>query len=72
MVTVSVRIGQITRTLHPEYDHLVMLDEAESQLHQIIGAAFYISGHTLEYIGGWEWDILVDSRKVGHIKWQAK
>lgn len=72
MVTVSIRLGQITRTLHPEYDHLVLLDEAETQLHHIIATVFYIPGSTLEYIGGWEWDILVDSRKVGYVKWEAK
>lgn len=65
--TVYIRLGVDKYIDHFASEQLVTLDEVDSRLPDIIAKRVYIPFGKYDYMGGWRWAVMVDSRKIGEV-----
>ena len=70
--TFTIKHGRAHSHIHKQYDHSLLLDEAENEAFLVSRDYLGTANIALEYIGGWEWAIRVDDRTIAYVLWTLK
>lgn len=68
MIHVRIRVGERVREGKFTYQQAGDLDGLEQTVDDVLHRYYNLHGYTLEYLGRRSWDILIDDRRVGHVK----
>ncbi len=68
MNRLRVRIGERVREYPIEPSAENAMFDVENAIDKVLRREFNLCVYALEYLGEYAWDILIDSRKVGHAK----
>lgn len=71
-VTITIKHGRSHSHFYRQYDHSLLLDEAENESFKVARDYLATSNIALEYIGGWEWAIRIDDRIIAYVIWTVK
>ena len=71
-VTITIKHGRDYTHIHKQYDHSLLLDEAENEVLKTVCNYLSIMNLALEYIGRWEWTVKIDDRIIAHTLWTVK
>lgn len=71
-VAITLKHGRNVSHIHRQYDHSVLLDEAETEVYRTVRDYLQTGNLYLDYLGGWEWAVKIDDRIIAFALWTVK